>query len=313
MEPFRGGGSAIPRHVGAPHRGALLRLVPDEAGGLHSHCGHPSVVVWCAMNSKRLCVLVASLGAAITASFASDEQVELQKLPPAVRETVMATNDFGPVKEVTRINVEGRNVYIVEFEQPNAINPRMRIAEDGSVIGGPNAGETPPERRAGTGARTGPSVGVPVGNSESQLQSLPEPVQKTVRAQADNRRIANFEEETSDGRTVYEIEFAEPGLNPQIQVAADGTLIRDEPPQGGVLSWFRGLQLADTPDAVQKTVKQAAGGRSIADVDRKERDDGTVYEIEVREEDGGRFELEVAANGGLVRDSRDERRSSPAE
>ncbi|HEY0944680.1 MAG TPA: PepSY-like domain-containing protein [Opitutaceae bacterium] len=265
------------------------------------------------MNPRLSALTLASAFVVALPSYAADENAEFNRLPAAVKETVRAAHIDGPVKDVTVLNIQGETIYVVEFEQSGAVNPRLRISADGSLVGAPDASQTPPQRRAGTGAPVvGPAIGIPVGNSALELQSLPEPVQETVRKEAGDRQIASVDEEERDGQKVYEVEFAEPGLNPQIHVSADGTLLIEKDPGDRLRAWLPGLRLEDTPVPVQQAVREEVGERRVVDVDRKDREGDEVYEIEVRDDDG-RFSLEVTRNGDLLRDSRRDREGTPAE
>jgi len=58
------------------------------------------------------------------------------------------------------------------------------------------------------------------------ISELPPAVQNTVRNVAPNGKITDIDKEIRSGRTIYEISFAEPGINPKIHVAADGTIVK---------------------------------------------------------------------------------------
>jgi hypothetical protein len=57
---------------------------------------------------------------------------------------------------------------------------------------------------------------------------LPQVVQETIREQAGDHQITEIEEETVDGQVFYEAEWMEDGMEVEILVAADGTLIERE-------------------------------------------------------------------------------------
>src|SRR5690606_41551347 len=78
----------------------------------------------------------AGLLAAVSFSQAQ-ERVEQSKLPAAVPRALTSSSQAdksGAVKEITKRTVDGKVVYDVEFEKDNAINPRLRIAEDGTAM-----------------------------------------------------------------------------------------------------------------------------------------------------------------------------------
>src|SRR5256885_3525077 len=70
-----------------------------------------------------------------------------------------------------------------------------------------------------------------VESASQKFNELPPAVQKTVRAQAPNAEIADISHKTQDGMEVYQVEFAEPGKNPKLMVAADGRLLNSDLPK----------------------------------------------------------------------------------
>src|SRR5690606_5622502 len=108
-------------------------------------------------------------------------------------------------------------------------------------------------------------------------------------------------------KTAYEIEFREKGLNSRIYVDESGSIVRDEQPRRTVRSLFMGMQLEDTPAAVQTTVRAAVGERQISDIDRETSEERVVYRVELRSEEG-LDELIVAEDGRVLRDAVDEER-----
>src|SRR5688500_12281745 len=93
------------------------------------------------------------------------------------------------------------------------------------------------------------------------LNDLPEPVQKTIKAQG--KEVADIDKEMWGGKTAYEVEFKSEGKNPQIYIAEDGTLIKHEPVGIGVAGAYLGTQITDLPEAVQNSIKtQTAQPRS---------------------------------------------------
>ncbi len=74
---------------------------------------------------------------------------------------------------------------------------------------------------------TGAEVDVKNDRTEIKYNNLPAAVQKTVRMKAGTAKIADVDKKTKDGRTVYTIEFAEPGKNPKICIAEDGTIVEN--------------------------------------------------------------------------------------
>lgn len=62
------------------------------------------------------------------------------------------------------------------------------------------------------------------------------------------------------------------------------------------------VELKDCPEAVQKTIKEQAGDGQIVEIEKETTKDGTVvYEAEVKKSDGKTVDIEVAADGTLIK------------
>ncbi len=208
------------------------------------------------------------LGAAFLAAFnisSADERVELRQTPAPVQRAIEASGSSSAVKEVTKKTVDGRTVYDVEYERNNAINPRLRVAEDGTIIrANRSASDTSAavsdEARATRdnvrdGARrTSDNVSDAVRddaravrketsravrNAEGEmsaaatamstkLEDVPAAVRSTIQAQSQGRDIADIDRETHNGQTVYEVEFRQSGRNAQLHISEDGTVVKSE-------------------------------------------------------------------------------------
>lgn len=67
------------------------------------------------------------------------------------------------------------------------------------------------------------------------------------------------------------------------------------------------VKLEDCPAAVQQTIKDNAAGGTILEVEKETKKDGTVvYEAEVKKSDGTKVEIEVAADGTLIKTEADD-------
>src|SRR2546423_799805 len=92
-----------------------------------------------------------------------------------------------------------------------------------------------PTIRKNTNATAQPSGGTSgnvqtgqrTGTSGLNLSDLPQPVQNTIQQKAPAAEIADIKKRTRNGQTVYHVSFKEPGKNPTIQVAEDGTEVQD--------------------------------------------------------------------------------------
>lgn len=259
------------------------------------------------MNAKSYLI---SAVAFATAGFCyAGERVEQSQLPPAVQRAVTSSAvASGPVKEIHKESVDGKIVYEVEFEKDNAINPRVRFAEDGTIVdrgrfASVDNDATVTDRTKVTSTRPGLR---PI-DSESMLKlaDLPANVRSTIEREAAGREIADLDLEVSGNRKFYEVEFREEGVNDKIHVAEDGTILKKEASDRGK-HWFAGTQLEDTPAAVQATIRREVGNNRIADIDKERRTGRVVYEVEV-DAASGKFQLHIAEDGTIVKDDRAKR------
>jgi len=242
--------------------------------------------------------------AAATLSAAANEKVTYNQLPEAVRQTVNTSKGSDTIKDIQKQVNDGKVVYEVEFER-RGLNSKLWVADDGSVVRDNRKEGTIADRGV---VSTDPAYSPPLARVPSmKVSELPEPVQTTIRQQAAGREVADVDKETWNGKTVYEVEFAQAGRNAQIHIAEDGTVVKDEQTRTGtgtgLFGRFMGTQLEETPLPVQETIKREAQGRKIADIDKEMRTGEPVYEVEIQQP-GQNFELHVAQNGSILRDSR---------
>ncbi|MBL9207298.1 MAG: PepSY-like domain-containing protein [Opitutaceae bacterium] len=259
------------------------------------------------MKNTTLLLLVAAL-AAPGAIQAKDKSVEVTDLPAAVQRTLTEASRGEPVKKIQRRVVDGLTVFDVELERNNAVNPRLRIAEDGRLISSAQQSVSETGTHTARSDRDGRSVTPSPSDSILASDQLPPAVRETVKQQAAGREIADIDRETWQGRTVYEVEFKSPGLNPQVHIAEDGTVVKPEQTPGahvgaGFKSIFMGTQLEDTPTAVQETIRREAGNQAIKDIDLERRDGQRVYEVDIGE-GLTKFRIHIAENGRILNDTR---------
>jgi len=163
----------------------------------------------------------AGLVAGCNQSVESNSQ-SFNSLPTAVQKTVRSQSPNGEITSVARTSENGVEAYKVQIHNAGANNDStLIVAMDGRVIstdmpnGNPN-GVVSDVKKALT----------PTGAVGTQFSALPEKVQKTIQAHAPAEQIADISRHSDDGRVIYEVSFNEPGKNPSIKVAEDGTLVQ---------------------------------------------------------------------------------------
>lgn len=143
-------------------------------------------------------------------------------LPPAVQKAVRAQSPNGEVTDVSKTTQNGVDAYKIDIRNEGSQNSSTMVVDmDGKVLS-----SDMPNNQNGI-VQDVKKVLTPTGAVGTQFSALPESVQKTIQAHAPESEISNISRETDNGRTVYEISFKEPGKNPSIKVADDGTLVQD--------------------------------------------------------------------------------------
>jgi hypothetical protein len=64
------------------------------------------------------------------------------------------------------------------------------------------------------------------------INDLPQPVKNKLKELAPAAEIADIDKHTQGGRVIYRITFTEPGRNPTMYIAQDGTIIQNMPTDG---------------------------------------------------------------------------------
>ncbi|HRE82880.1 MAG TPA: hypothetical protein PLN52_17675 [Opitutaceae bacterium] len=260
--------------------------------------------------TTKASLLATAIMAAASVGFAKDDKttVAMTNVPSVTQQAINeASKTHGPVKKVHQRMVNGQTVYTVEFEKNNAINPRIDFTSDGTLLSQlTNQSSTTPAISADGSLPIPATVdgGVLPYNASLRREEVPSAVQATIDRRAAGREVADIDRETWDGKTVYEVEFRQTGKNEQIHITEDGAVVKHDGKMRKLGDWFKGTQFSDTPTAVQDTIRREAGGMEIVDIDREGTKENPVYEVEIRGADKKDFELVIAMDGSILRDSR---------
>lgn len=160
-----------------------------------------------------------------SAPLGSASKVQLNEVPTAAQTAIKAQAGSAPIEDIDKGTLNGRTVYEAAFKR-NGVHTELRVAEDGTVLSG--AG-TPIVEAAG--AATTPAAAVrpaPLsdGSGKVQFSELPAAVQKTLRDQAGAAAIEDIDRETKGGKTTYEAAFKKNGVNTEVRVSEDGTIVK---------------------------------------------------------------------------------------
>lgn len=145
---------------------------------------------------------------------------KFNELPPAVQKTVRAQAPNAEIADITHSNRDGMDVYEVEFKEPGA-NPKVIVAADGKLLSTDMPKATGPVQRLLT----------PTGATGTKLSALPEAAQKTIQSKAPNKAITDISRHEKDGRVMYEVEFNDGGNRSIMEVAEDGTVVKELQPK----------------------------------------------------------------------------------
>jgi uncharacterized membrane protein YkoI len=120
------------------------------------------------------------------------------------------------------------------------------------------------------------------------LSETPAAVQKTINAQVGGGTLGDIDMTTDGGETIYDASLtATNGDERDFSVADDGTLLSVE------------VELAETPVAVQKTIRAQALGWELDGIDKNLDDTAISYDVEVTK-DGEEKDFTVGDDGTLL-------------
>ena len=240
------------------------------------------------------CALVAGAGSYQLRA----DKVPLSQVPEPVQKAIKAQSQGENLEHVDRETRDGQTVYQAEFKR-EGLNRHMTFAADGKLL---------PEQPIGERiiGQRGPSL---------SLTDLPAAVQKTVEEQQAGRDVAKIEKEMRDGKTVYNIEFKETGVNSHLYVASDGSMVVDRSStRRGIGERVRekvgldrdrdasAMTLEQTPAAVQKTIREHCDVGTLKPIKREIHDGRTEYKVEY-EKEGKNLRLTVGEDGTVLKNN----------
>jgi len=228
----------------------------------------------------------------------SSPTASLSELPPAVQKTVREQQAGRTIADIDKEMWNGQTIYEVEFKEQGP-NSRLHIAADGTLVMDKN-----------TGITTGRSV-----LRGTQLSETPQAVQATVKRMAGDAEIADVDKETWQGRNAYEVEIRKEGMNRELLIAEDGSVLRDSEAAGGRervrerettnrdLLGRETLTLEQLPAAVQQTIKAQGEVGTLKPIRREQKDGQAAYAVEF-EKEGRNTRLTIGQDGQVLEDSR---------
>ena len=147
---------------------------------------------------------------------------QLEDTPAAVQAAIKRESGNREIADIDKETRTGQTLYEVEFKQPGR-NIELHIAEDGTVVrdsrrdvSGQGTAPGEPQRDAGRGTA-----------NELRLNDVPAAVQQAIKAAGNPGTLKPIERKIDNGRTVYHVQFAEDGINRRMEIAEDGTVLKD--------------------------------------------------------------------------------------
>lgn len=187
------------------------RLVVDETGAPLSFDGEaPSITADAGQRNPRL-------GPARAKAPELEPMINLNTLPPAVRDAIAGQAAGREIVDLDRETWRGRTVYEIEFKGLGIVQ-QIYFAEDGSVV------TATPEGDATAGAKP---VYVLMG---AQLAHVPEPVRVAVLREAGEAEVKDVDVERHDGQPLYEILIGDGPDAYLLYLSEDGKVLHDSRP-----------------------------------------------------------------------------------
>lgn len=121
---------------------------------------------------------------------------------------------------------------------------------------------------------------------------MPKAVINAFKKDYPNAKPSEFEKEKFEGKTAYEVEYKENGIEYEALYSADGTLLQKEEEIDG----------KSLPEPVTQAVKKAHPKAEIKEAEKLMKPDGalTGYEVEIKTA-GKKSELELDVNGNILK------------
>ncbi|HWN94605.1 MAG TPA: PepSY-like domain-containing protein [Methylomirabilota bacterium] len=234
--------------------------------------------------------------------FTKEPSMTVNALPAAVQKTVSEQQAGREIADIDKEMWNGKDVYEVEFKE-KGVNSRIHIASDGSMVVDKDNDRNTDNRR--------------ISYRGTQLSETPAAVQASVKRVVSNAEIEDVDRETRNGRTVYDVEVKQEGLNRHLKIAEDGSVLadsnnRDSRTFGERVRERIGIDqntdastmtLDQLPAAAQKTIRDNTEVGTLKPIKRETRDGRVQYDVEA-EKDGKNLRLTVGEDGTLLKDNR---------
>ncbi|MGN6387402.1 MAG: hypothetical protein ACTHMT_14305 [Verrucomicrobiota bacterium] len=217
--------------------------------------------------------------------------VQFNSLPQPVQKTLRAEAGGLNIENVKKMTKQGQTCYQATFDK-GAMKGKVTVGEDGSLMQSQLA-----EDLALVAA-------IPaINQSGEQLNSLPEPVQQTIKQAAGSNEVGNISKDSQSGKTVYHAAFNDAGVHTDLFVNEQGKLIARSDETAlftAPIQNTQSLSLNSAPEAVQKAVREkASSSGQISDIDKGTWNGRTAYRVMV-EKNGSSRPLIISESGDIL-------------
>lgn len=267
---------------------------------------------------QSLLLHAACLSALIASPAVWADQVTLDQVPQAVRNTIQSQSANGPVKKIEKLNRNGKTIYEVGFAQAGGLERDLYFDENGAFVRGNNA-----MIRGTASGIANSSVntnGIPTGKSYPlTVKELPEPVLRTVNTETSKGPVTKVDQMFYNGKTVYKVAF-QPAGRPEevVYLNTDGTYLNNEKPNQGFLARAgatakpKSINLADLPENIRNTVNSETSNGPVKNIEDIPYNGRTVYKVAYQKPDGSEKLIYLNHDGSYVQDTAKTDTGAPA-
>jgi len=258
-----------------------------------------------------------SVFAALPSPMAWADQVTLDQVPAAVRNTIRSQSANGPVKKIEKLSRDGKTIYEVGFAQARGLERDLYFDENGAFVRGNNAMiRGTANSIANSSFKTN---GIPTGRSYPlTIKELPEPVLRTVNTETSKGPVTKVDQMFYNGKTVYKVAF-QPAGKPEevVYLNTDGSYLNNEKPNQGFMARARAAQpklvnLADLPANVRNTVNSEISNGPVKNIEDIPYNGRTVYKVAYQKPDGTEKLIYLNHDGSYVQDAQQTNIGAPA-
>jgi uncharacterized membrane protein YkoI len=180
---------------------------------------------WKLISLMAIVCLALCIGAVATKqALDGEKEVSIDQVPAAVKATILAEANGSTIQEIEMETEGGKTVYEAEV----IINDQevdIVVAPDGTLLGKEVEDDDDDE---GDDEDEGDDDDEVENEEEISLDQVPEAIKATMLKEAAGAEIEEIIKETEDGEVIYEADFEVDGLEIEIEVSSDGTLLERE-------------------------------------------------------------------------------------